>query len=151
MAHAMLHVESWMRGATRHRGTTAGHSSLAANVIALLSVPRAAAGWSSRRGATRAAIVDTLAAGRFYASTGVVLERAEVSAGELVVEIGAAERRPHTIALHRERCARRDCEGSRGAARAAPGQDDVRAVVTRDDGKQAWVQPARLRLAQSET
>jgi hypothetical protein len=89
------------------------------------------------------AILDALAAGRFYASTGVVLERAEVSAGELVVEIGAAERQPHTIALI-ENGVRVATVKDRVARRAVPRAGYVRAVVTRDDGKQAWVQPARL-------
>ncbi|HEX7843986.1 MAG TPA: CehA/McbA family metallohydrolase, partial [Kofleriaceae bacterium] len=43
------------------------------------------------------AILDALAAGRFYASTGVVLERAEVAAGELVVEVAATETGTYTI------------------------------------------------------
>ncbi|HWO23733.1 MAG TPA: hypothetical protein VNO30_33560 [Kofleriaceae bacterium] len=88
------------------------------------------------------AILDALAVGRFYASTGVVLERAEVSAGELVVEIGAAERRPHTIEFI-ENGARVATVKERVARRALPRAGYVRAVVTRDDGKQAWVQPAR--------
>ena len=88
------------------------------------------------------AIMDSLAAGRFYASTGVVLDRAEVSEGELVVEVSDAERLPFEIdfiengthvASMRERIARRPL----------PSAGYVRAVVTRDDGKQAWVQPAR--------
>jgi len=88
------------------------------------------------------AILDALAAGRFYSSTGVVLERAEVSGGELVVEIAATERRPHTIELI-ENGVRVAVVTARSARRALPAAGYVRAVITRDDGKRAWVQPAR--------
>lgn len=88
------------------------------------------------------AILDSLAAGRFYASTGVVLDRAEVSAGELVVEVAAAERRPHTIEFI-ENGVRVASVKERTARRALPRMGYVRAVITRADGKRAWVQPAR--------
>lgn len=88
------------------------------------------------------AILDALAAGRFYASTGVVLDRAEVSAGELVVEVAATERLPHTIEFI-ENGARVAAVKERVARRPLPRTGYVRAVVTRDDGKRAWVQPAR--------
>ncbi|HWU91479.1 MAG TPA: hypothetical protein VN253_29630, partial [Kofleriaceae bacterium] len=89
------------------------------------------------------AILDALAAGRFYASTGVVLERAEVVAGELVVEIAASEPLAHTIEFI-ENGKRIAASRERSARRAVPRTGYVRAVVTRDDGKRAWVQPARL-------
>ncbi|HSK03392.1 MAG TPA: CehA/McbA family metallohydrolase [Kofleriaceae bacterium] len=88
------------------------------------------------------AILDSLAAGRFYASTGVVLDRAEVSGGELVVEIAAADGRPHTIEFV-ENGVRVAPVKERVARRALPRTGYVRAVVTRDDGKRAWVQPVR--------
>jgi len=88
------------------------------------------------------AIMDALAAGRFYASTGVELERAEVRDGELVVELAASERQPCRIDFI-ENGARVATATERAARRALPAAGYVRAVVTRADGKQAWVQPAR--------
>jgi hypothetical protein len=88
------------------------------------------------------AILDALAAGRFYASTGVVLEHAEVSSGELVVEVAAAERGLYTIEFV-ENGVRVASVIGRAARRPLPRAGYVRAVVTRDDGKRAWVQPAR--------
>jgi hypothetical protein len=79
------------------------------------------------------AILDALAAGRFYASTGVVLARAEVEGGELVVAVDPAAQGSYTIDFIRGRAARR----------RVPAAGYVRAVVTRSDGKRAWVQPAR--------
>jgi len=88
------------------------------------------------------AILASIAAGRFYASTGVVLARAEVDAGELVVEVAAGEQGTYTIELieNGSRVAR--IQG-RTARRPVPMTGYLRAVVTRGDGKQAWVQPAR--------
>lgn len=88
------------------------------------------------------AIVEALAAGRFYASTGVALERADVVGGELVVELAAAEPQPCTIAFVENGVVVASLR-DRVAHRAVPRTGYVRAVVTRDDGKQAWVQPAR--------
>jgi hypothetical protein len=85
------------------------------------------------------AILAALAAGHFYASTGVVLTRAEVDAGELVVE---AEPGTYTIEWI-ENGKQVDTVKARSARRALPQSGYVRAVVTRDDGKRAWVQPAR--------
>lgn len=85
------------------------------------------------------AILDALAAGHFYASTGVVLTRADVDGGELVVE---AEPGSYAIAwLENGRLV--DTVHAAVARRALPATGYLRAVVTRDDGKQAWVQPAR--------
>jgi hypothetical protein len=88
------------------------------------------------------AILDAIAKGRFYASTGVVLERAEVDAGELVVEVGARELGAHTITFVENGTPVAAVTGAH-ARRALPATGYIRAVVTRGDGKQAWVQPAR--------
>lgn len=88
------------------------------------------------------AILEALAAGRFYASTGVVLEHAEVANGELVVE-AAATVSPVTIEFI-ENGKLVATVSARTARRALPRAGYVRAVVTRGDGKKAWVQPARL-------
>ncbi|MGE0871613.1 MAG: CehA/McbA family metallohydrolase [Kofleriaceae bacterium] len=89
-----------------------------------------------------AAILDALAHGRFYASNGVVLERAEVSGGALTVEVAAGSRGIHTIEFI-ENGKRVQRARARKARRAVPATGYVRAVVTRADGKMAWVQPAR--------
>lgn len=89
-----------------------------------------------------AAILAALEGGRFYASNGPVLSRAEVDSGTLVVEVAKGERGSYTIELieNGKRVAR---VKGRSARRAVPASGYVRAVVTRDDGTKAWVQPAR--------
>jgi len=124
------------------------------------------------------AILDALAAGRFYASTGVVLARAEVEyreaggpsgrarpsrddeyreaggpsgrarpsrddeRGVLVVEVDPGATAEHTITFIENGTTVASVRG-RSARRAVPARGYVRAIVTRGDGKQAWVQPAR--------
>lgn len=87
-------------------------------------------------------IVDALARGRFYASTGVVLQRAEVVDGELVVEVAAVDKGTYTIAFIENGAVVARVSG-KSARRSVPQTGYVRAVVTRGDGKKAWVQPAR--------
>lgn len=89
------------------------------------------------------AILDALAAGRFYASTGVVLERAEVEGDELVVAVDPAAAGSYAIDFV-ENGRWIDSVCGRVARHKVPAAGYVRAVVTRDDGKRAWVQPARL-------
>ena len=88
------------------------------------------------------AILDALAAGRFYASTGVVLDRAEVEGDELVIAVDPAAAGSFTIDFI-EGGRRVETVHGRFARRRVPGAGYVRAVVTRSDGKRAWVQPAR--------
>jgi hypothetical protein len=88
------------------------------------------------------AILSSLAAGRFYASTGVVLTRAEPESGELVVEVGPDERGSYVIEFV-ENGKLADRVVGRSARRAIPQSGYVRALVTRDDGAKAWVQPVR--------
>jgi len=88
------------------------------------------------------AILDALAAGRFYASTGVMLGRAEVDGDELVVEVDRAAVGSYTIDFI-ENGRRVDSVHGRVARHGVPAAGYVRAVVTRDDGQRAWVQPAR--------
>lgn len=87
------------------------------------------------------AILDSLATGRFYSSTGVVLDRAEVVGGELVVEV-APSNAAHVIEFI-ENGKRVATAKANAARRAVPTNGYVRAVVTRGDGAQAWIQPAR--------
>jgi len=88
------------------------------------------------------AILDALAAGRFYASNGVVLERAAVERGELVVAVDPAQAGQYTIDFIQDGRRVESIAGKVGR-RAVPATGYVRAVVTRDDGKRAWVQPVR--------
>jgi len=88
------------------------------------------------------AILDALARGRFYASTGVVLDRAEVVADELVVDVAAAAAGSYAIDFIENGKPVETVQG-KSARRALPQTGYVRAVITRGDGKKAWVQPQR--------
>ncbi len=88
------------------------------------------------------AILEALAAGRFYASTGVELSRAEVDGEQLVVEVPLAGGRQHTITFIENGTVVATVR-ELSAKRLVPQTGYVRAVITRDDGKKAWVQPAR--------
>jgi hypothetical protein len=88
------------------------------------------------------AILEAIAAGRFYASTGVELAHAEATNGELVVEVAPSDPGHTTIAFVENGKIVETVTG-KSARRTIPQAGYVRAVVTRDDGKQAWVQPAR--------
>jgi hypothetical protein len=88
------------------------------------------------------AILAALAAGRFYASDGVVLEHAEVEGDDLVVTVDPAASGSYTIDFIAN--ARRVASvRGRVGRHTLPAVGYVRAVVTRDDGRRAWVQPAR--------
>ncbi len=86
------------------------------------------------------AILEAIGNGRFYASSGVELVRAEVSGEELVVELAPKQRATIQWIENGKRVGRAT---TRIAKRALPAQGYLRAVVIRDDGKRAWVQPAR--------
>jgi hypothetical protein len=88
------------------------------------------------------AIVAAIAAGHFYASTGVELAHAEVASGELVVEVAPAAAGVYDIAWI-ENGKLVATEHGKVAHRALPVTGYLRADVTRDDGSEAWVQPAR--------
>jgi hypothetical protein len=88
------------------------------------------------------AILAALAAGRFYASDGVVLEHAEVEGDDLVVAVDPAGSGSYTIEFV-ENARRVASVRGRVGRRTLPTVGYVRAVVTRDDGRRAWVQPAR--------
>lgn len=87
-------------------------------------------------------ILDALTAGHFYASTGVVLEHAEVDTGDLVVEVAPNESGSYAIEWIENGKVVETTHG-RSGRRPVPANGYVRAVVTRDDGKRAWVEPAR--------
>jgi len=105
-------------------------------------------GWVMVRAARSAeAIRAALERGDFYASTGVTLERAEVLDGALDVSVAAASTGRYDIRFIGPGGAVLDRVAGRSAKfslhRLASGY--VRAVVTRDDGARAWVQPVWVR------
>lgn len=88
------------------------------------------------------AIVDALAAGHFYASTGVVLDKADVVGTELVVEVDPKATGAYQIDWI-ENGTVVASEHGKSAHRELPATGYLRADVTCDDGTQAWVEPAR--------
>ncbi len=89
------------------------------------------------------AIVDALAHGRFYATTGVALTWATLIGDELVVELAPDETRPSTITFIIDGVIVLTSTHRAARVRLPPAGSYVRAVVTRDDGARAWIQPAR--------
>jgi hypothetical protein len=71
-----------------------------------------------------------------------VLARAEVEAGDLVVEVADGEQGRYTIEWIENGKRVASIKG-RSARRRVPESGYLRALVTRGDGKRAWVQPAR--------
>jgi hypothetical protein len=90
-----------------------------------------------------AAIRDALARGDFYATTGVLLERAGVESGELVVELAAASPGEHLIRFIGASGTLAEVSGRSARYRVADAPGYVRAVVLAADGSRAWIQPAR--------
>lgn len=88
------------------------------------------------------AILTALASGRFYSSTGVTLVRALPEGSELVVEVDPKELGDHTIDFIENGTLVASTK-AKLARRAIPATGYVRAVITRSDGKKAWVQPVR--------
>jgi hypothetical protein len=103
----------------------------------------AGGGWIAVRAKKdAAAILDAIAAGAFYSSNGVVLERADRDGDDVVVEVAAGERGEYEIDWIENGAVVERARG-RSARRQVPASGYVRAVVVRDDGKKAWTQPAR--------
>lgn len=99
------------------------------------------------------AILDAIAAGAFYASTGVALSFAGRRGDALVVEVdaeasaaaagqGAPPAGAHRIVFIENGKRVEEVSGQR-AQRSIPARGYVRAVVLREDGARAWVQPLR--------
>lgn len=104
-------------------------------------------GWVMVRAERSAgAIRAALERGDFYASTGVTLERAEVLDGALDVAVAADSAGGHEILFIGQGGAVLDRVRGRAAKfsleRVRRGY--VRAVVVREDGARAWVQPVRV-------
>jgi hypothetical protein len=87
-------------------------------------------------------ILDALGAGRFYASTGVTLTAARRDGADLLVEVADASPGEHTIRFVGDGQVLAEVPG-RSARHPLDAASYVRAVVIRDDGAKAWVQPAR--------
>lgn len=88
------------------------------------------------------AILAALAAGHFYASTGVVLAKAEVVANELLIEIEPNHPGAYRIDwIEAGKVVATDHGMS--AHRGVPNTGYLRADVRRDDGTEAWVEPVR--------
>jgi hypothetical protein len=103
----------------------------------------AGGGWIAvDAGADAASILDAIAAGRFYASTGVELAWAGPVAGELVVEAAANEPGPLTIEVLVDGVVALTTGERRVAFPLPVAPHYVRARVRRADGARAWTQPA---------
>ena len=87
------------------------------------------------------AILAAIEAGRFYASTGVALTRAEVFDGALEVDVASAE--SHMIRFIGGGRVLSEVKGTTARFPLAGVRGYVRAVVERKDGARAWVQPIR--------
>lgn len=88
------------------------------------------------------AILEALAAGNFYASTGVVLAAAGRRGEALAVEVDGQSPGAHRIVFIEDGKRVEEVPGPR-AQRSIPARGYVRAVVLREDGARAWVQPLR--------
>lgn len=103
----------------------------------------AGGGWVMVHAARDAAsILEALSTGDFYASSGVTLARVEVVDGALVVELAADDAGAHTIEFIGDGQVLATST-ARTASQRLDAASYVRAVVTRDDGAKAWVQPHR--------
>jgi hypothetical protein len=87
-------------------------------------------------------IVAAIAAGRFYASTGVELVWANPVGDELWVEAAESERGPLTIELIVDGAVVQATTERRATYPLPAAPHHVRARVTRADGAKAWTQPA---------
>ncbi len=88
------------------------------------------------------AIIAALAAGRFYATTGVTLARAGAAGDALEVEIDG-DPAGHTIEFVIDGRVVATSHDATARHPIPPAPSYVRAAVTRADGAMAWVQPAR--------
>jgi hypothetical protein len=153
---ANVQFETWNAGDETHLSTEALWDAALATGVTLWGVASddahhyagggrypAGGGWIAVKARREPqAILDAIAAGRFYSSTGVTLSRAEVSANELVVEVTSEPTASYTIDFIENGKLVTSITGT-SARRAVPASGYVRAVITRNDGKRAWVQPAR--------
>ncbi|HWM86181.1 MAG TPA: hypothetical protein VNO33_10100 [Kofleriaceae bacterium] len=122
-------------------------SEIAAKRAAGRPVYEAGTGWVMVRAARRPdSIRRALERGDFYASTGVLLDRLELASGSIQIEVAGGSPGEHEITFIGQGGAvleRRSARSARFPLAQAPA-GYVRAVVTRDDGARAWVQPVRV-------
>ena len=91
---------------------------------------------------TQEAIVDGLASGRFYASTGVTLTRLECSAESIVLEIDHEHDFIYTIRFTgKDGVVLAESTGPAAEYRADGHEEYVRATVISSSGPRAWTQP----------
>jgi hypothetical protein len=93
------------------------------------------------------AIREALVRGEFYASTGVVLERASLAGGALEVAVDRATEGEAEIAFVGREGKRLATSRGRAASFPVPAEPGayVRAVVSDARGRRAWVQPVRAK------
>ena len=90
---------------------------------------------------TQEAIVDGLASGRFYATTGVTLRRLECSAESIVLEIDQDDFIHTTRFTGKDGVMLAESTGPSAEYRAGGHEDYVRATVISSSGPRAWTQP----------
>ena len=105
-------------------------------------------GWVMVRaaGLTREAIVEALASGDFYASTGVTLVKFEVS--EESIHLGIEQVRDSVYSTRftgRDGVVLAECTGLEAAYHIRGDEGYVRATVASSSGTRAWTQPAFVR------
>jgi hypothetical protein len=113
-------------------------------------VYEAGTGWVMVRAARRPdAIRAALARGDFYATTGVLLDRVELSGGALHIHVDASSPGEHETIFIGQGGAELERVVGRSAhlALAQVPAGYVRAVVARGDGARAWTQPMRVSAA----
>jgi hypothetical protein len=96
-----------------------------------------------------AEILAALRAGKFYASTGVLLSKLHVVDGVLTVEVATMQSTVEPVGAATTKIEFIEdgkvvatIDGN-AASRAVPSQGYLRATITRSDGAKAWVQPQR--------
>ncbi len=100
---------------------------------------------------TQEAIVDGLASGRFYASTGVTLTRLERSAEGIALEIEQERNFVYTTRFTgKDGAALAESTGLAAEYRADGQEDYVRATVISSSGPRAWTQPVFPARARSD-
>ena len=91
---------------------------------------------------TQEAIVEGLASGRFYASTGVTLTQVECSPEGIALEVEQERDFVYTTRFTgKEGALLAECTGTTARYRATGDEDYVRATVTCSSGPRAWTQP----------
>jgi hypothetical protein len=91
-----------------------------------------------------ASIRDAVTKGDFYASTGVILEKLEVSRERIAIQIRSAHPPMTTRFVGRDGAELATVTGLEATYRPRGDEGYVRAVVSDDAGRKAWIQPLML-------